>query len=68
MKQKKKGYGLKDENNKEIKITHDNQEYTLRHGSVLIVAINSCTNNSNHSSMLAAGKFFSTRTFLLIYC
>jgi len=58
------GFGLKSDNNKEIKITHENQEYTLRHGSVLIVAINSCTNNSNHSAMLAAGMLAKKATDL----
>jgi aconitate hydratase len=33
----------------------DGQEYTLKHGSVLIAAITSCTNTSNPSVMLGAG-------------
>lgn len=47
------GYGLKPEDeNKEVKINYENQDYILKHGSVLIAAINSCTNNSNPSAML----------------
>ncbi|GAC1476963.1 MAG: aconitate hydratase AcnA [Gemmatimonadaceae bacterium] len=33
----------------------DGQRFTLRHGSVVIAAITSCTNTSNPSVMLAAG-------------
>jgi len=33
----------------------EGQEYTLKHGSVLIAAITSCTNTSNPSVMLGAG-------------
>eukprot|EP00096_Caligus_rogercresseyi_P008843 TRINITY_DN2867_c0_g1_i1.p1 TRINITY_DN2867_c0_g1~~TRINITY_DN2867_c0_g1_i1.p1 ORF type:complete len:899 (+),score=272.32 TRINITY_DN2867_c0_g1_i1:279-2975(+) len=36
-------------------IAPDNKEYVLRHGSVLIAAITSCTNTSNPSVMLGAG-------------
>jgi aconitate hydratase len=34
---------------------YQEQEFTLRHGSVVIAAITSCTNTSNPSVMLAAG-------------
>jgi aconitate hydratase len=34
---------------------YQDQEFTLRHGSVVIAAITSCTNTSNPSVMLAAG-------------
>lgn len=34
----------------------DNKKYTLRHGSVVIAAITSCTNTSNPSVMLGAGE------------
>ena len=37
----------------------DGQEYTLSHGSVVIAAITSCTNTSNPSVMLGAGKLHS---------
>uniref|UniRef100_A0A1B0G521 Cytoplasmic aconitate hydratase n=2 Tax=Glossina morsitans morsitans TaxID=37546 RepID=A0A1B0G521_GLOMM len=33
----------------------DNKSYTIRHGSVVIAAITSCTNTSNPSVMLGAG-------------
>lgn len=33
----------------------DGKEYTLKHGSVVIAAITSCTNTSNPSVMLGAG-------------
>lgn len=34
---------------------HDGTEYTLSHGSVVIAAVISCTNNCNPSVMLTAG-------------
>ena len=40
-----------------IPFVMDNQEYTLKHGSVVIAAITSCTNTSNPSVMLGAGEF-----------
>lgn len=33
----------------------DGKDYTLKHGSVVIAAITSCTNTSNPSVMLGAG-------------
>lgn len=38
------------------KFLHEGVEYTLSHGSVVIAAITSCTNTSNPSVMLGAGK------------
>ena len=38
-----------------VDITHGGITYTLRHGSVVIAAITSCTNTSNPSVMLGAG-------------
>merc|ERR1712123_277661 len=38
-----------------IPFNFDNKEYVLKHGSVLIAAITSCTNTSNPSVMLGAG-------------
>ena len=50
------GYGVSDENlNLSAKITINDQTSTLRHGSVVIAAITSCTNTSNPSVMLGAG-------------
>ena len=37
------------------KVEYNGQTFTLRHGSVVIAAITSCTNTSNPSVMLAAG-------------
>jgi aconitate hydratase len=34
---------------------YEGKEYTLRHGSVVMAAITSCTNTSNPSVMLSAG-------------
>jgi aconitate hydratase len=38
-----------------VKVTHKNETFTLRDGSVVIAAITSCTNTSNPSVMLGAG-------------
>ncbi|BFZ25819.1 hypothetical protein BsWGS_28859 [Bradybaena similaris] len=38
-----------------VPFVFEGQEYVLRHGSVVIAAITSCTNTSNPSVMLAAG-------------
>ena len=38
-----------------VKCDYKGQSFTLRHGSVVIAAITSCTNTSNPSVMLAAG-------------
>eukprot|EP00090_Calanus_glacialis_P010701 TRINITY_DN1914_c0_g1_i1.p1 TRINITY_DN1914_c0_g1~~TRINITY_DN1914_c0_g1_i1.p1 ORF type:complete len:911 (-),score=302.67 TRINITY_DN1914_c0_g1_i1:168-2852(-) len=51
-----KGYALPgDKMDTTMPFTFDNKEYILKHGSVLIAAITSCTNTSNPSVMLGAG-------------
>lgn len=51
-----KGYGLKpDVLKKEVKFTYKGEEHVLKHGSLVIAAITSCTNTSNPDVMLAAG-------------
>lgn len=52
-----KGFHISKEK-QEIKIPflHCGQEYQLAHGSVVIAAVISCTNNCNPSAMLTAGK------------
>ncbi|XP_049814444.1 cytoplasmic aconitate hydratase-like [Schistocerca nitens] len=51
-----KGFGLpSDKLNVSVPIIYEGQEYVLRHGSVVIAAITSCTNTSNPSVMLGAG-------------
>ncbi|KAK0397359.1 hypothetical protein QR680_002097 [Steinernema hermaphroditum] len=51
-----KGYGIKEQSaNKAIDITIGGKPCTLKHGSVVISAITSCTNTSNPSVMLGAG-------------
>jgi len=37
------------------KFNYEGKEYELKHGSVVIAAITSCTNTSNPSVMLGAG-------------
>ena len=50
------GYGIpQDKQNVKVPFVYEGQEYTLRHGSVVIAAITSCTNTSNPSVMLGAG-------------
>ncbi|KAL1447725.1 hypothetical protein MTO96_028398 [Rhipicephalus appendiculatus] len=51
-----KGYGLKPEQMSSKAIfSHEGQQHTLQHGSIVIAAITSCTNTSNPSVMLGAG-------------
>uniref|UniRef100_A0A914ZE16 Cytoplasmic aconitate hydratase n=1 Tax=Parascaris univalens TaxID=6257 RepID=A0A914ZE16_PARUN len=51
-----KGFGLLPKAaKKEVPIRVNGQEVILRHGSVVISAVTSCTNTSNPSVMLAAG-------------
>jgi len=51
-----KGFGLPgDKMDTTTPFTYENKEYVLKHGSVLIAAITSCTNTSNPSVMLGAG-------------
>jgi len=40
---------------KSVKVRLDSTEFSLRHGSVVIAAITSCTNTSNPSVMVASG-------------
>ena len=51
-----KGFGLpSDKLSASVPFIFNNKEYVLKHGSVLIAAITSCTNTSNPSVMLGAG-------------
>lgn len=51
-----KGYGLNsDAVKKTVDFVYEGKNYQLRHGSVVIAAITSCTNTSNPSVMLGAG-------------
>ncbi|KAK9879651.1 hypothetical protein WA026_006716 [Henosepilachna vigintioctopunctata] len=51
-----KGFGLPPEKiNTTAKFMYDGKQYSLKHGSVIIAAITSCTNTSNPSVMLGAG-------------
>jgi len=51
-----KGFGIKKESlNTVINFTYNEIEYQLKHGSVVIAAITSCTNTSNPTVMLGAG-------------
>ncbi|XP_014666451.1 PREDICTED: cytoplasmic aconitate hydratase-like isoform X2 [Priapulus caudatus] len=51
-----KGFGIAEEQlARTVPFVIDQQEYTLKHGSVVIAAITSCTNTSNPSVMLGAG-------------
>jgi len=51
-----KGFGLKPENiKKEAKFNFQGKDYVLKHGSVIISAITSCTNTSNPDVMIQAG-------------
>jgi aconitate hydratase len=51
-----KGFAIpKDQQDKVAKFTFNGQPAELRHGSIVIAAITSCTNTSNPSVMLGAG-------------
>ena len=51
-----KGFGLsKEKLNSKSEMVFQGKNYTLKHGSVILAAITSCTNTSNPESMLAAG-------------
>lgn len=51
-----KGFGLdKSKTDATAKFTYKGEEHTLRHGSLVIAAITSCTNTSNPDVMLASG-------------
>ena len=50
------GFGLdKKQKNATAKLNYKGEEYELKHGTVVISAITSCTNTSNPGVMLAAG-------------
>lgn len=52
-----KGFHIsKEKQDTKIPFLHCGQEYQLAHGSVVIAAVISCTNNCNPSVMLTAGK------------
>jgi len=51
-----KGFNIAKENLADTaKFTYEGTEYTIKHGSIVISAITSCTNTSNPSVMLQAG-------------
>jgi len=51
-----KGFGLMPEDShKSLRVNIDGSLHTIRHGSVLLAAISSCSNTSNPSVMLGAG-------------
>eukprot|EP00111_Clytia_hemisphaerica_P000375 TCONS_00001021-protein len=51
-----KGFGIVEEKTETIApFIYEGKEYTLKHGSVVISSITSCTNTSNPSVMLGAG-------------
>lgn len=51
-----KGFDIPEEKRDFVgKFTHEEKEYEMKHGSIVIAAITSCTNTSNPSVMLQAG-------------
>lgn len=51
-----KGFGIaEDQLENSSKLTHEGTEYELKHGSIVIAAITSCTNTSNPSVMIQSG-------------
>ena len=51
------GFGLSGEQlETSVQLSYEGLKYSLRHGSVVIAAITSCTNTSNPSVMLGAGR------------
>ena len=51
-----KGFGIADEElAKSVNLDYKGENFALKHGSVVIAAITSCTNTSNPSVMLQAG-------------
>eukprot|EP00118_Oscarella_pearsei_P025474 m.308240 g.308240 ORF g.308240 m.308240 type:complete len:902 (+) comp43627_c0_seq1:53-2758(+) len=51
-----KGFGISSENlSMSVPFFQEDKLFTLKHGSIVIAAITSCTNSSNPSVMLAAG-------------
>ncbi len=53
---KERGFGLLPEAlDRKVQVSHDGEEFELKHGSVVIAAITSCTNTSNPTVMIGAG-------------
>lgn len=53
-----KGFHIsKEKQEARVPFLHCGQEYQLVHGSVVIAAVISCTNNCNPSVMLTAGRW-----------
>ena len=51
-----KGFGIQQQKLQDsVEFSFKGQNYTLKHGAVVIAAITSCTNTSNPSVMLSAG-------------
>ncbi len=51
-----KGFGVaKDQIKAEQTLQHSGKRHTLKHGSIVLAAITSCTNTSNPDVMIAAG-------------
>ncbi len=51
-----RGFGLKPEEiDRQVTVKRPGEEFALKHGSVVIAAITSCTNTSNPSVMIGAG-------------
>lgn len=52
-----KGFHIsKDKQSTAVPLLHDGRHFELGHGSVVVAAVISCTNNCNPSVMLAAGE------------
>lgn len=63
-----KGFHIsKEKQDIKIPFLHCGQEYQLVHGSVVIAAVISCTNNCNPSVMLTAGKALSEKIKLFFF-
>lgn len=69
-----KGFHIaKEKQEVQVPFLHCGQEYQLAHGSVVIAAVISCTNNCNPSVMLTAGegpsqKMTQTFSVSVLYC
>lgn len=62
-----KGFHIsKDKQDIRVPFLHCGQEYQLAHGSVVIAAVISCTNNCNPSVMLTAGTRPTDWSFFLL--
>lgn len=56
-----KGFGIAEESIKScVDFEYEGEKFQMKHGSVVIAAITSCTNTSNPTVMLGAGKLFKT--------